>query len=366
MLGINARNVNVALGEGLVLLQQYGTKTDSRNGPVLVAPWPMITMTRRPMERVMFSPLRDANPFFHLVEALWMLAGANDTKSLTHFVPRMKEFSDNGDTLNGAYGHRWRVHFGTDQLSVAIHELKNNPSSRRVVLAMWDGGMKVTRGVVDTDGDYMSRTYHEDGDLRKAIYGSKDVPCNTHVYFDANKTGALDMTVCCRSNDAVWGAHGANAVHFSVLHEFVARAAGLEMGVMYQFSNNYHLYTERPDVQRLLNGAYVAVDPYEDFRVEPFPLLVEGEHWADFLADCEYMSTMLYCGDKNYHSAESYKTNFFKQIFCPMFAYYENFKGTNLATDLPKDGGELNLAIDWHRAASEWIDRRVTKAKAQV
>jgi thymidylate synthase len=54
----------------------------------------------------------------------------------------------------------------------------------------------------------------------------------------------LDLTVLCRSNDVVWGAYGANAVHFSVLQEYLAGRIGVDVGVMYQFSNNYHGYVD--------------------------------------------------------------------------------------------------------------------------
>lgn len=353
MLGINARNVNTALEDGLNILERHGLESNSRNGTVLVAPWPMITVTRNPMERVLFSGLRDANPFFHLAEALWMLAGANDTASLTRFVPRMADFSDDGTTLNGAYGHRWRNHFGNDQLSTAIDELKRNPESRRVVLAMWDGGM-----AIEMKEKGCEVTHTTDGDLNKAINGSKDVPCNTHIYFDANKAGLLDMTVCCRSNDAVWGAHGANAVHFSVLHEFVARATGIPLGKMYQFSNNYHIYTDRPDVQRLLGkDGYAAQDLYADMRVEPWPLLAKQEEWVAFLSDCENMAVLLRYGSPEYCDADAYETIFFQNVFVPMFRYYEQFKGRLPSTE----DSALNMSIDWHAAAHQWVRRRIDK-----
>ena len=54
---------------------------------------------------------------------------------------------------------------------------------------------------------------------------SKDLPCNTHVYFSIRE-GFLDMTVCNRSNDLIWGCCGANAVHMSFLQEYVATMWG--------------------------------------------------------------------------------------------------------------------------------------------
>src|SRR5690606_5311325 len=158
--------------------------------------------------RVLFNPERDCNPFFHLFEAMWMLAGRNDLAPLQYFVSTFGQFSDDGKTLNGAYGYRWRnaesSHevinedyggLGTvpgievdrvDQLNVIIEELRKNPDSRRCVLQMWN--------VQD--------------DLMK-ISKSADVCCNTNCYFLITD-GKLDMTVCNRSNDMVLGMLGAN------------------------------------------------------------------------------------------------------------------------------------------------------------
>jgi thymidylate synthase len=226
---IRARNVNRALGYGLALMDNplHFDYETSRNGPVRVANVPVTTVTQRPMERVLFSPMRKANPFFHLFESLWMLAGRNDLPWLAQFNKRMAEYSDDGGkTQPAAYGHRWRVYFSTDQIENIVLHLRDDPSSRRAVLAMWDGGSK--------------KGY---GDLSAAIHGSKDVPCNTHCYFRV-RDGELHMTVCCRSNDLWWGAHGANAVHFSVLLEYMAARIGVRVGTMTQISNNYHVYTD--------------------------------------------------------------------------------------------------------------------------
>ena len=44
------------------------------------------------------------------------------------------------------------------------------------------------------------------------------------------KNGRLQMTVHCRSNDIIWGTYGANAVHFSILQEYVAARIGVDLG----------------------------------------------------------------------------------------------------------------------------------------
>lgn len=219
MLTINARNVNDAFSEATWKINVWGVEEDSRNGKCLVATEPVLTCYSKPLERMLWEPKRDANPFFHVMEAMWMLAGRNDVESVSKYARQIAEYSDDGVTLNGAYGYRWRNHFEHDQIDWVIKHLKAQPNSRRAVLGMWDP-ME---------------------DPPAIDHGSSDVPCNTHAYFRVNQ-GRLNMTVCCRSNDIVWGCYGTNAVHMSYLMEYVACALGVMVGRYYQFSNNWHMY----------------------------------------------------------------------------------------------------------------------------
>lgn len=236
---IEVRNVSQALPLGLDYLMTEGTRQPSRNGEVWVSPVPVTTVYQRPWERVLTNPIRDANPFFHLVEAVWMLAGRDDAAALTPYVRRFSEYAEPDGRIHGAYGARWRRHFsdpgqaGTylDQLAEVIGKLKVNPLDRQAVIAMWSP---------------------EDD-----LLGSwRDRPCNTHVYLRV-RDGSLDLCVMCRSNDIVWGAYGANAVHFSVLQEYIAGALGIALGTMTQVSWNYHAYVE--PVNRMLAGHNIAV-----------------------------------------------------------------------------------------------------------
>lgn len=231
--------------------------TDSRNGGVLQVCEPFCVTYSHPRERVLFNKARDANYFFHLYEAMWMLAGRNDVAALEYYLPRFRNYSDDGATLNGAYGYRWRhakqpralvdeicpegfINSNVDQLQVLIEHLKAKPESRRAVLQMWN----------------------VEDDLLK-IDESKDVCCNLSVMFsirgikelsdhpDAGVTHAiwnrrrvLDMTVTNRSNDLIWGMLGANYVHFSFLQEYMAGMLGVEVGTYTHFTNNLHVYTE--------------------------------------------------------------------------------------------------------------------------
>lgn len=347
---INVHNVNQALAEGLRMIRFHGKLADSRNGPVLVIPQPVITETKDPTARVLFSPVRDANPFFHLMEFLWMLAGRNDAAFVAQFVKRMATFSDDGTHLHGAYGFRWKSHWNIDQLGRIARMLRQDPTTRRAVLNMWDP-------LWDLD------------------QVSKDIPCNTQCYFDVID-GRLNMTVTCRSNDMWWGAHGANAVHFSFLLEYMAAASGLPIGVLRQFSNNYHFYlnvVEREPHAQFIEYAMEDVmrhDPYTEVipgtleRRRPrvagallhrVPLRAPGCQWdsatwaAYFMQDLERFM-------ENPSQEPPYLCPFFKEVARPMFMAHAAYKAKNYgeaesyATTI-KDGA-------WALACTEWLDRK--------
>jgi hypothetical protein len=122
-------------------------RSSSRVGDVLLIDEPVIITYKRPLQRVLFNPWRDCNPFFHLFESLWMLAGRNDVAPLAYFNSKISDIaSDDGQTFNGAYGYRWRhtethyegsgydggiVSTPIDQLAIIIDQLKQKPDSRR-------------------------------------------------------------------------------------------------------------------------------------------------------------------------------------------------------------------------------------------
>lgn len=356
---IYTSNVNGALRRGLRYLKSHGVSEPSRNGPVLVAPGPVMTVYSRPWQRVLFLPARDANPFFHLFEALWMLGGRNDVAYPAKFAAQLQLYSDDNVTLNGAYGYRWRHHFGYDQLQLVIEELKANPASRRCVLAMWDA--------YDEGGD-MSPGY--EGDLKRGISGGKDIPCNTHMYFRIDSSARLDMTLCNRSNDVVWGAYGANAVHFSMLQEYVAAKIGVRMGKFYQFANNYHIYTDRPDVQRLSEGeGYGArqFDLYKTGAAHASAMDAERPGWDE---DLEQFLAL----DMNVEVEVPYATRFFHLVVLPMFQAYQRYKiGDNPASAaaylrdrIRNDDVALSPAPDWLLAGEQWMQRRADARAAKA
>jgi thymidylate synthase len=266
---ITTRNVQQALPQAVRLLEEEGISRNSRNGPVLVAPWPVTTVYERPEERVLFWPQRDANPALHLYESLWMLAGREDLAPLLNYAKQFAEYSDDGLALWGAYGYRWREMFHCDQLSVIAMELRKNHDDRRCVIQMWDTRLDLARL-------------------------GRDVPCNVMATVQISGTGALDLTVFNRSNDIVWGCYGANAVHFSFLQEYLALLVGVPMGRYTQVSVNWHAYLNTfEQVRKIPHGGgrlwdpnWTENDPYEQRLVRHLSMrCLEDEITANSVID---------------------------------------------------------------------------------
>lgn len=346
---INAVGINDAMRQGFKYLLEQGVREDSRNGAVLVAPGPVATVYHNPLLRVAYSVTRNANPFFHLMEALWMLAGKNNIDWPVKFNKKFIEYSDDGVTQFGAYGWRWRDFFGYDQLDMIVNELKSNPTSRRCVLSMWNG-----RDIFKPDTFVIPSSAQSD--LYVATNGGKDVPCNTHAYFDC-RNGKLNMTVCNRSNDAVWGAYGANIVHFSMLQEYMASRIGISVGTYTQFSNNFHVYTDIYDEVKLQNIATessMAATHYElgDIDVLFVPLMYGYDDHYSFEMDLE----VLLSGG----SVEG--STFVGQVAIPMrdawYAYKAKASKEEVLEIL-----NYGMPCDWKLAAAQWMNRAFAKTE---
>lgn len=336
MKALNVRNVNQALPIALRLLDSAECeRRESRYGPVKVYPGAggVATEYHRPEERVVFWGLRDANPFFHLFEAIWMIAGRSDVATLERFNSRMVEFSDDGVTFHGAYGKRWYEHFGFDQLEVALAALKENPDDRRQVVQIWDPRVDLGRK-------------------------GKDVPCNQSIHLTRGSQGQLNMAVFCRSNDAVWGTYGSDAVCFSMLLEYCALTQGWPIGSYCQLSSNWHGYLATTEPLAPLTRVLESVeDPYAAGEVSTFPIAqMDRPTWR---RDAEMFLTE---GTR----AMGYQEPFFRRVALPLLRAWETYK-TDTKSRFVSAIAAANecVATDWKRAAVEWLTRRAERCQAR-
>lgn len=336
---LNVRNVNEALVKGIELINEQGWPTESRNGLTLEVPFPVSTVYQRPWERVLTCKVRDANPFFHIMESMWILAGRNDVKFLAEFNKRMQEYSDDGEYFNAPYGYRLRSHFKdtdgfhkVDQIESVIRTLKIDPNSRQAVCQIWDTG-----------------------DLNRK---TKDKACNMQCIFKIRRGKRLDLTVYNRSNDMLWGTYGANAVQFSILLEYVAAHLKVHQGTYTQVSNSYHVYVDGPggQLRNKLNSASNANMPHNYDLYDHISM--SDSNMDDFEHDLSLMFQVYdEFGLDEIGEMECWKSDYFNSLIIPMICVYLTYKkfGSNEASkhlDRIEDGS-------WALACTNWLSNRI-------
>jgi thymidylate synthase len=213
------RNVTEALPVLCRHVMEMGDELSSRNGRVKELSPVQITLTH-PWEREVLSAHRHASVAAQIAETMWVLAGRNDVEWLSHYLPRAVDFSDDGKTWRAGYGPRirnWSKDYGqpVDQLKEVIDILREDPSSRRAVINIFDPAL-----------DFQE---------------SKDIPCNNWLHF-LSRGGKLNLHVAIRSNDLMWGWSGINAFEWSVLQEIVASCLGIQMGTLTFSISSLHIY----------------------------------------------------------------------------------------------------------------------------
>lgn len=318
---------------------RYVDPVDTRNGKALKFRGVQSITVRKPAERVLFDQDRNCNHVFHLMESIWMLAGRNDVAFLQQFNGNIESYSDDGATFHAAYGHRWRNHFGVDQIVSCIEMLAIDPNDRRAVISMWDA--------------------REDGNGKTG----KDFPCNMMIMPSISHhrvpdftpcNPRLDFTIINRSNDLVWGLCGANAVHMTMLQEFMACALGVEVGAWHHITNNLHVYEPHWPLVKKVNDQVVAGEkpwePYGGFAVPPKDRPPMVLNWRTFLKECEEL-----CNGKQ----QGFTEPFLEETVEPVWASWREWKAGNYQEAI--DIAECIEAYDWRLAIVQWYNRALFK-----
>lgn len=209
-------------------------------------------------------PGRKNNPFATIAETLWVFAGRNEVDSLEKWLPRAKDYSDDGLVWRAGYGPRltrWKKRRGNplNQIEVVLHRLKRSIASRQALAVIYDP------------------------DLDSLDY-SKDYPCNLLIHFLA-RNGQLHMHTTVRSNDAVFGVC-INLFEWMFLWKYVANQLGIPCGRYTHTANSLHIYEPFYERAREVINRYV---PLPDFRDEDLFEIMYRRTLApkDFQEACE-------------------------------------------------------------------------------
>lgn len=216
-----------------------------------------------PRQRLVFS--RPINPAFAIAEVLWIMSGSRDLEWIAFWNPLMRQFSDDGRILRGAYG--WRLSCNTDgdfnyttvpdnayfapgrlpfsQLKEACFALSATPHSRQVVLQIYD---------VQSDFPV------EDGTPR-----SKDIPCNLVADLKV-RDGKLHWLQVMRSNDLFWGTPY-NFMQWTTIQEIMAGWLGVEVGQYTHVASSLHVYQDHWAELRVMDFDEIKVWPRNEARL---------------------------------------------------------------------------------------------------
>jgi thymidylate synthase len=225
-----------------------------------------------PRNRLITSPARGANYGFGVGELCWYVRGDLDLETMLYYNKRMALFSDDGKTINSAYGRRmFRNRWAGDRFSGmgdeiddrsqfdnAIAELKGDPNSRRAVMHI-----------------------NEPDDLNKAVKkGSKDVPCTMSLQLFI-RDRRLHMHVLMRSNDVVWGVPY-DVFSFTMLQESFLRKLqeeGVEvddLGSYHHTAGSLHLYdTHYTMAEEVAGETHQPPPPMKPFTLDELRYVAE-------------------------------------------------------------------------------------------
>lgn len=180
-----------------------------------------------PRARLLGAPARKADYGFAVGEFLWYWTGKNDLRTMLYYNKRMAQYSDDGETLNSAYGRRMGVAFPDlgSQWVVCKKTLVDDPDSRRAVL------------LINRPEDQKTA----------CVSGSKDVPCTLALQFFV-RGGKLELHVTMRSNDAIWGL-AYDLFSFTLFQECMLlelqreeKFRGLRLGPYHHTAGSLHVY----------------------------------------------------------------------------------------------------------------------------
>lgn len=294
--GVTGRTLNDTIYSSFQLLESHGTERPSRNGPMKCL-YDTTLVLKDPRSRHLSLRGRTSNIYQMIAETFWVMAGANAIDPyLSFFLPRAKNYSDDGETWHGAYGPRM---YAMNQVEDAVNAfVQEGIDSRRSFITISDPSLDNDRAIQELYG---------------AGHAAKDKPCNREMHFfitpgaDAS-TSRLNMKVIQRSGDSIFGAGSINPFEFSFFQEaflgFLQHALGmnpqlkLELGEYRWNVTNYHVYDfTKSQMEAVLADKMNAIDFYSADSSKTIPLVAPRtpEEFRKFMG--ELVSTFSYLID---------------------------------------------------------------------
>ena len=208
-------------------------------------------------------------------ELIWFINGETNIKYLKeNGVTIWDEWADNNGNLGPIYGHQWRNwnSDGIDQLQDVIYSLKNNPSSRRMIVTAWNPNI-----IPDS-----SKSFSDNVKNGKAALP----PCHAffQFYVSDNK---LSCQMYQRSADVFLGVPF-NIASYALLTHMIAQVCEYDVGDFIHSFGDTHIYLnhlEQVDLQLTREPMKLPklklnplVKKIEDFKYEDIEILDYNSH----------------------------------------------------------------------------------------
>ena len=183
-------------------------------------------------------------------ELLWFLNGSTDNNELKdNGVHIWDEWEDESGDLGPIYGYQWRQWLdqnsgeSIDQIQNVIDQLRNNPSSRRIIVSAWN--------VADLPDESISPQDNVKNN-KMAL-----APCHALFQFFVSQ-GALSCQLYQRSCDTFLGL-GFNIASYSLLTHMLAQQCDLNVGHFIWTGGDVHLYLNHMEQAK----EQLSREPYE-------------------------------------------------------------------------------------------------------
>lgn len=204
-------------------------------------------------------------------ELLWFLDGSTDNTELKdNGVHIWDEWESEAGDLGPIYGFQWRNWIDhnngqhIDQIAQVIDQIKNNPSSRRIIVSAWN--------VADLPDESISP--QENVGMGKMALA----PCHAFFQFFVSQ-GKLSCQLYQRSCDTFLGL-GFNIASYSLLTHMIAQQCELEVGEFIWTGGDVHLYLNHLEQanQQLQRDPY----PLPKLKIKRVPDSIYDYQYDDF------------------------------------------------------------------------------------
>lgn len=210
---VRARDVTKAWETWYDRLSVQGKDDTSRDGAVCGEILNAVTVIEDPTHNILKSPIRNMPVRYAVGELLWYLSGSNKLSDIKLYSKAWENLSDDGETVNSAYGYRIEKKFGFNQWEHVVKLLRKDPNSRQAVIHIKDASNEVT----------------------------KDLPCTVCLQYFI-RDGKLHATTYMRSND-IWLGFPYDVFSFTCFQIMLAFELGVEIGTYTHIAGSLHLYS---------------------------------------------------------------------------------------------------------------------------